>query len=279
MAPDRLPQWYRRNSSDSEGTLAEEREPLNEDYQSKNYKDRIEEVPATFYHNTNGESSIRLRTAIIQIITAVSLTAVLMLLFLGPRLTIDRNNSVYGNIPTNRVVFDNDPRFSESNPMDANSPWNALFPGKRCHSNAVTQLTCSAGRGFVRVENPSQHGLSGGYPLEEGSEGFETSMFHQLHCLSYLKSTMTAALSGDHGGHTQGNGKDLAQRRDYANHCFEYLRQAVMCAGDLTLEKAVVRNGEIVNGATTWNVTHECKDWRSMFEFADEHAYTAGKRT
>jgi hypothetical protein len=44
-------------------------------------------------------------------------------------------------------------------------------------------------------------------------------------------------------------------------HCFDYIRQALMCAGDLTLEwPRTEKNGQrfAVDG---WGVSHQCKSW------------------
>ena len=54
-------------------------------------------------------------------------------------------------------------------------------------------------------------------------------------------------------------------------HCFDYIRQAIMCNADTTLEKARVVDGEIVRGVDGWGVAHECRDYDSIFAFAEAH--------
>lgn len=44
-----------------------------------------------------------------------------------------------------------------------------------------------------------------------------------------------------------------------------------MCAGDSTLEKAMVVDGRVVRGVNGWNVTHQCRDWESLYDFASRH--------
>ena len=55
-------------------------------------------------------------------------------------------------------------------------------------------------------------------------------------------------------------------------HCFDYLRQGIMCAGDMSLEGVIVseekedgmqrRSGSrVVDG---WGMKHECKSWVSL---------------
>ena len=40
--------------------------------------------------------------------------------------------------------------------------------------------------------------------------------------------------------------------------------QAIMCAGDMTLEKMRTPNKIQVDG---WGVTHQCRDWDAMYDF------------
>jgi len=44
-----------------------------------------------------------------------------------------------------------------------------------------------------------------------------------------------------------------------------------MCAGDSTLEKAIVVDAQVVAGVNGWNVTHQCRDWASLYDFASSH--------
>lgn len=57
----------------------------------------------------------------------------------------------------------------------------------------------------------------------------------------------------------------------HLKHCFEYLRQAVMCAGDTALEKAMIVDGRIIRGVDGWGVEHECRDYTAIFDFAAQH--------
>jgi hypothetical protein len=52
-----------------------------------------------------------------------------------------------------------------------------------------------------------------------------------------------------------------------ANHL-----QAIMCAGDTTLEKVITVDGKIIKGVDGWGVTHQCRDWKSIYDFTVEHS-------
>ncbi|KAK5636922.1 hypothetical protein RRF57_012634 [Xylaria bambusicola] len=52
-------------------------------------------------------------------------------------------------------------------------------------------------------------------------------------------------------------------------HCFDYLRQALMCAADPTLE---IRN-ESINGVTGWGTSHQCRDFEALKRWTEQHRY------
>lgn len=52
-------------------------------------------------------------------------------------------------------------------------------------------------------------------------------------------------------------------------HCFDYLRQALQCAGDLSLESPIEMNEDgLVVG---WNNPHECRNWDAMWNYVETH--------
>lgn len=55
------------------------------------------------------------------------------------------------------------------------------------------------------------------------------------------------------------------------NHCYEYIRQAILCAGDMTLEPAEVEGGKRAHSVDGWGVVHQCRNFDSVFEFAEKH--------
>ncbi|KAI0060049.1 hypothetical protein BV25DRAFT_1918162 [Artomyces pyxidatus] len=81
---------------------------------------------------------------------------------------------------------------------------------------------------------------------------YHTSMWHQYHCLNHIRSLIA---NGDDGSeHTQ--------------HCFHYIRKALLCAADLTLEE--VETGERKDKrkmATVDHVAHTCRDWSQVYAY------------
>ncbi|KAM3511388.1 hypothetical protein MY11210_004997 [Beauveria gryllotalpidicola] len=117
-----------------------------------------------------------------------------------------------------------------------------------------------SGGGFIAVPDPRELGLVGGFPLGEEAneerprEGYGISMFHQIHCLVALRTAIRTRTFDD----------------QHLDHCLDYLRQAIMCTGDTTLEKVVVDdNGQFKPDIDGWGTVHECRSWHMLFEFAE----------
>ncbi|EEA19804.1 hypothetical protein TMatcc_009947 [Talaromyces marneffei ATCC 18224] len=120
----------------------------------------------------------------------------------------------------------------------------------------------AVGRGYVQIEQDDAIGLSEPYSIEAHwttEPVYMMSVFHQLHCLSYLVQAYQSAFAGT--ALTQ----ELAH---HSSHCFDYLRQSIMCAADTTLE------GKTESGPG-WGSTHQCKDYDALLKWANEHSVTA----
>jgi hypothetical protein len=83
---------------------------------------------------------------------------------------------------------------------------------------------------------------------------------HLDHCIDYLRQVRDAFPS---------KGLLLAIQEDLLT----FLGKAVMCAGDMTLEKAFINDGQRIEGSDGWGITHECRDWTVMYDFALAHEY------
>ena len=56
----------------------------------------------------------------------------------------------------------------------------------------------------------------------------------------------------------------------HMQHCFDYIRQALICAADPTLEK---RN-DTISGVKGWGTTHQCRDFEALKKLTEEHRYS-----
>lgn len=86
--------------------------------------------------------------------------------------------------------------------------------------------------------------------------GYMMTVFHQLHCLSYL---------AEHFQQGYGGIELDEEVAHHSAHCFNYLRQGIMCSADTTLEgKTDAGPGE--------GSEHECTDYDALLEWANTHS-------
>jgi len=120
--------------------------------------------------------------------------------------------------------------------------------------------------GDIFVKTPEKYGLPPG--IEKGSseyQGFPLSVFHQLHCLKMLRMHYAALLT---------MGQEMTDKvSDHPDHCFDYLRQAIMCSADMTLEKARVDPDGHRRATDGWGSTHQCKDWGRVEEVMVDYGW------
>lgn len=57
----------------------------------------------------------------------------------------------------------------------------------------------------------------------------------------------------------------------HISHCFDILRQSLMCSADMSIEgPAVVDGKHMFNGLGN---VHECKNWDAIWEFLEAHTW------
>lgn len=104
-------------------------------------------------------------------------------------------------------------------------------------------------------------------PGQETDSGqiYSVAMFHQLHCLAQIRQAHWILLDGLATG-DDGLARSYAGRDgSHVHHCLDYLRQSIICAGDMTLEwpkQDGPGQGIAVDG---WGVPHQCRDYVSSF--------------
>ncbi|KAK3935494.1 hypothetical protein QBC46DRAFT_397396 [Diplogelasinospora grovesii] len=134
-------------------------------------------------------------------------------------------------------------------------------------SNAVEEAWTALipkGKGFVAVNETNLPDL----PRLDKSKPSQIAMvttFHQLHCLYMTRAGYFAAKSGN---------------LDEVNiphlmHCWDYLRQGIMCSADTTLEWL---EGEDESGSTGWGYQHTCKDFGAIYAWTEANRATDTKK-
>ncbi|KIJ53316.1 hypothetical protein M422DRAFT_775895 [Sphaerobolus stellatus SS14] len=94
----------------------------------------------------------------------------------------------------------------------------------------------------------SPHG-AGSYPaVAHGYDSIFIALFHQLHCLRLFRSDMVK--KEGHLGHSQ--------------HCLNYLREAILCEADTTLEPGNFMTSNAIRDQN--GIIKVCRDWRILYE-------------
>ncbi|MCJ1326859.1 hypothetical protein MMC10_003525 [Thelotrema lepadinum] len=121
---------------------------------------------------------------------------------------------------------------------EADIAWDAMFPD---------------GLGFVK------------HPVV-ATELSGLAVFHELHCVNVLRVGFWAAFDGT--WEEKQLLKDHNRRPDmhHIRHCFDYLRQSLMCMADTNLEPVDME----VMGATGWGFQRTCRDFDGLRTWAAE---------
>jgi len=105
------------------------------------------------------------------------------------------------------------------------------------------------GHGFVKLGGEDQF--------------YAISMYHQMHCLNDFRRMFNGS---------QRNASRTDHDKRHAFHCLAYLRQMVLCSADITLEPAFLAqntDGRKTQAAYGAGVTHECRDWVQIRDYAE----------
>ncbi|KAH7074162.1 hypothetical protein FB567DRAFT_453419, partial [Paraphoma chrysanthemicola] len=125
------------------------------------------------------------------------------------------------------------------------------------------------GRGFITVPNPERYPLLPA-PIKDKSvpDSWGIAVFHQIHCLaSDANLVMMNFLSLSRTGNLESS-----DHWDHIFHCFDYLREVVMCHGDTSLEGQDLPTE--ISGTHGQLVTHNCKAYDEIFTWAEDHRLT-----
>ncbi|KAH6683487.1 hypothetical protein F5X68DRAFT_171668 [Plectosphaerella plurivora] len=99
----------------------------------------------------------------------------------------------------------------------------------------------------------------------EGKPAYPVAVFHELHCLYMIMASHNKLRMGGKLGDDT-----------HLRHCFDYLRQALMCHGDTTIEGIFDVSGlggglEDLDQGKTRYATHVCKDYSAVVRWSTDH--------
>ncbi|KAI1378172.1 hypothetical protein F4677DRAFT_385256 [Hypoxylon crocopeplum] len=120
------------------------------------------------------------------------------------------------------------------------------------------------GLGYLQIKKPEDYDnlptRLDGYPEEFV---VTSSMTHQLHCL-YAIAEAYSALTSDTSRVPQ-------ETPWHLNHCFDYLRQGIMCCGDIALEGEQTSFPEGFDGSDGWDAKHVCKNYDEVYNYLEKN--------
>lgn len=120
------------------------------------------------------------------------------------------------------------------------------------------------GLGYLEIKNPEDYD---NLPerLEEFPKKFvvTSAVTHQIHCL-YAIAEAYSALSSN-------SSRVPEETPWHLTHCFDYLRQSLMCCGDVALEGQQTTFPEGFDGSDGWDSKHICKDYSQVYHHLDSN--------
>ncbi|KAH6855885.1 hypothetical protein B0I37DRAFT_411849 [Chaetomium sp. MPI-CAGE-AT-0009] len=193
------------------------------------------------------------------------LDTILLLIILGLLLDRDWQNPSWFDVGGDITGFA--PKMSQQITSFAPDPMFVPENGSEFFTDAVQSRWLSIvprGLGYVQINNTrSYNNLP--TPLELYPDStFTTSVTHQLHCLHSIVGIVAAYTSNE-----------LDKLPDagawHISHCFDYLRQSIMCCGDVALEGQQTTFPPGFAGSDGWDAKHVCRDYNQVLAHLEEN--------
>ncbi|KAK1755530.1 hypothetical protein QBC47DRAFT_460516 [Echria macrotheca] len=121
------------------------------------------------------------------------------------------------------------------------------------------------GLGYIHTQNTSHLHPPvpvplAGYPPST----FTTSVTHQLHCLHAIIGVVAALATND-------TSRLPPEGPWHVAHCFDYLRQSILCCGDVALEGQQTTFPDGFVGSDGWDSHHVCRDYDEVKEYLERN--------
>jgi len=126
-----------------------------------------------------------------------------------------------------------------------------------------------AGLGYLQVNDTSKYNnlptpLFNHKYVSKNQTVFTTSMTHQMHCLHAAVHVYYCHIA-----------KPPRRAPDdmiwHLRHCFDYMRQSIMCSADVALEGAQTTFPDGIDGSDGWDAKHVCKDYSQVFNYLEKN--------
>ncbi|KAF3919606.1 hypothetical protein ABW20_dc0103818 [Dactylellina cionopaga] len=131
---------------------------------------------------------------------------------------------------------------------ERNAAWDELY------NSAMVKIPRSSAKKMINRTLP--------VPGQPGYYAVGIEVFHQLHCLNYLRRYIWASSLPESAG--QGLERKTLQHMD---HCIDTIRQSLMCSADIT-PLPWRWNEERQKAVPVIEVAHKCRDFDAIHEWA-----------
>ncbi|KAK3352258.1 hypothetical protein B0T25DRAFT_477578 [Lasiosphaeria hispida] len=194
------------------------------------------------------------------------LDTVLLLVILG--LVLERRGQREGRYEFAGDLSGFAPRFSQQIKTFVPDPGFVPENGSEFFTKEVREKWLSIvpkGLGYVRINDTKGYDNLPTPLLFYPNSTFTTSMTHQIHCLHNIVEVVAALTS---------NQPDMMPMEGawHLSHCFEYLRQSIMCCGDVALEGQQTTFPEGWKGSDGWDAKHVCKDYSQVISYLEDNS-------
>ncbi|KAG6143403.1 hypothetical protein E4U12_001447 [Claviceps purpurea] len=143
-----------------------------------------------------------------------------------------------------QTIFQPDELYGGGRTPESEKAWKDLMP---------------EGMGIVTVRNTTTLPALPRLDQSLTAQNAMVSVYHQMHCLYRARRGYFIAAAGN------ASGVEL----EHLSHCWDYLRQSIMCSADTTLEWMGSTPEE--DGSTGWGYQHKCRDWSAISSWAEEN--------
>lgn len=139
-------------------------------------------------------------------------------------------------------------------------------------------IASAGGGGFIDVPDYQSYTLPPPmhYDVYSGKEVFTLAVFHEMHCLMHISGYIDKLVM-------QIRNKDFYLDEGtigHNDHCFNYIRNALMCCGDMTLEgQSQAKMFEHIAGTDGTGAIHVCRNYDEISRWAEKWRITDGKES
>ncbi|KAK1546116.1 hypothetical protein CPAR01_00083 [Colletotrichum paranaense] len=160
-----------------------------------------------------------------------------------PRRTF--SNTSCATVPMKKTL-NSEPIYGGPITNESKGAWDALMPH---------------GRGFVIIKNETAVPEMPKFNATMSEYKGVISVFHQLHCVWATREAFFRLLR-------DGNSTEIDL--GHLGHCWDFVRQAIQCRADTTIEWQV---SDELSGSLGWGYQHQCYDYDALLVWAEEHRW------